>query len=870
MLYIDYIESGLGYAAWIRRFGSPDEVINPWARIASKAPVLIARLTSVSIGVRDAIRELQQRLELDRNAIFLHFQVHPDEGVRDLDGPLSDPHGNGRSVVRIRFESGKSIIYKPKPLAIEAQVNAFLANHGKTFGLRALQILDKGRYGYAEDAGSRGPPQAVESRDGEAIGRAAAFFWLLNATDMHVENLLLGSEIACLDLETLFSPPTIGLPLESHRWRQHTVTSTLLFDGSAFAHSRTGNVSGFHPSIELKLDLPDVAFQMRNDQLTINVSGPSNEPNRSAFVDKDSIPLSFLHRVHYGFTQAAGLQAREQLRLFVETLDPNTPLRFVARETAFYGRIMERLRQPRLLRSAETVREDIATLHKSVKSDQPGAVLLHRLIDHEIEQLYACDVPYFTYHLGGLDLRLPCNTGVSAFSQSAKSMSLEKIVGVEDSDIKEQHALIQIALGFGPPRSRLNTPNSDTRARLRAIAHRLIDTAYRPASGSTRWLTLSGDVSKSDLRVGIGGRSLFSGSSGIVLALQAADRILDDPKVSDFLNVEVERWVQTSNRYSSDRHATALGFSGIGGDLLAMAELIYLAPERWGFLQEELHSTLRYSTAAIPHDSWLDVMLGSAGLVLSLLRLQSVVSDGNTFHAITAALSAGAAHLVSSARPQDTGAAWITPFEPSPLLGYAHGWAGIAAALTGARSALSAINESQLAFNVDESVDRSLEFVASCINDDGVPTERRASVASARPLNGSWCNGIPGFLRGCSAVADRIDPALQASADSIYGAFIDQIAIGQDLRFCCGTMGAIDTALDLATLHGDSRARRIAVTAGHTTVAQAVCDADSPRGSLRPEVAFPGLYQSLGGILYTGCRIIEPEIRSLSGQTFIS
>src|SRR5262249_31707693 len=76
--------------------------------------------TATDLGV-EATAELCRRLEADQARIGAVFLGAADPGtVTAIGRSTSDPHWGGRRVVEVAFESGLRLIYKPKPVGIEA------------------------------------------------------------------------------------------------------------------------------------------------------------------------------------------------------------------------------------------------------------------------------------------------------------------------------------------------------------------------------------------------------------------------------------------------------------------------------------------------------------------------------------------------------------------------------------------------------------------------------------------------------------------------------------------------------------------------------------------------------------------------------
>ncbi len=853
-LYVDWVNSGVRYPVWLDGLQEG----SGWDRVYECYPGLERRLARLADCFLESIRELTSRLAKDRKALAENFGIATGDPMMLFDPGLSDPHRGGRTVIRILFRSGRSIIYKPKPLATEAAINKFMAVEGASFGIRSLTVLDRGAYGWVEDAGPARRLDQPESRNPEMLGRATAFFWLCNTTDLHSENVLPGEDgVACLDLETVFLAPWRW---PRRHWRDHSVTATLLFDASAFAHARTANISGFDPTPSNGSFLADVAFKVADDRIVAApVQAVTAGDTGHALVDPSSDAAEF-RAFRAGFKDASDIAVRRRLLEFLECLSDDMLLRFVARETFQYGQIGRRMVQPRFLRSGVAQRADLELLHDSNHAPGPEHEALSAVIEDEIRQLQNGDVPYFSYCLGSMALILSDGTSIDVFADSARAHARRKMTGAETADIDEQLALVSVAKGLGPPSHSSDTPPNDPVKQIGWLSSRILKAMMAPAQAPARWLTLQGDVSKQDLLVSAGGEDLYGGSLGILLALQAAEAVTaGGSEISRFLDDQCRGF----ERIVADPHrgGFGLGFSGHGGAFFVAAELLRHAPERWCGMLDAISSRLSGLEDKIVQDRALDVVGGSAGLLIGLARLKDIGLPAYEKERVEALSAFARLHIVNSAKRKAAGLAWYVPWEEKPLLGYAHGWAGIVSALLLSLDAFEAKGVKEFA-----TLSESLAYLKGDYELNGAFIEHRSGEGAGQSLNRSWCNGTAGFLRG--ACARRLPSArwLAHAVGPLRNNAIEQLGRSRTYRFCCGELGVVDCLLDLARADGDTRQEAVVKRAGADLLDRALCEIAGPASDLVPETAFPGLFQNIAGILYVACRLRSPDLISLSGQ----
>jgi lantibiotic modifying enzyme len=96
------------------------------------------------------------------------------------------------------FESTVRLVYKPRPVEIEAVLNDFLAalmREGAPVGFRVTGVLPRGAYGWMEyvaHAPSRDQREATSYY--ERLGALLAVLYAVQATDVHAGNLVASGE----------------------------------------------------------------------------------------------------------------------------------------------------------------------------------------------------------------------------------------------------------------------------------------------------------------------------------------------------------------------------------------------------------------------------------------------------------------------------------------------------------------------------------------------------------------------------------------------------------------------------------------------------------------------------------------------------
>ena len=150
------------------------------------------------------------------------MQVDLADGViRDIDPAMSDPHDGGRMTALVMLSDGRLLVYKPRPLDMEAQfarLVRWLSDAGIGPPMDAAPVLAHG-----EDHGWMGfvAHDPCRTRNGmeaywQKAGGLFCLLAILQATDIHRENIVASGGCPVLvDAETLFQPRPAAIASDS-------------------------------------------------------------------------------------------------------------------------------------------------------------------------------------------------------------------------------------------------------------------------------------------------------------------------------------------------------------------------------------------------------------------------------------------------------------------------------------------------------------------------------------------------------------------------------------------------------------------------------------------------------------------------------
>ncbi|MEM6453508.1 MAG: lanthionine synthetase LanC family protein [Acidobacteriota bacterium] len=348
---------------------------------------------------------------------------------------------------------------------------------------------------------------------------------------------------------------------------------------------------------------------------------------------------------------------------------------------------------------------------------------------------------------------------------------------------------------------------------------------------------------------------LYSGRLGAAVFLAAHGLVADDEQ-SKAIAVRIADEIVSATA-ETDAVPDEIGaLVGRGGLIYGLTKIGQLTGER-AIAEAAQQRAARITPEAIAHDPHLDVGNGAAGALLALLALPDPTRDlGDGTSAVDRAEMCAQHLLRQRDGSSDDRPIWMSAAAPSaPQSGFAHGAAGVAAAL--ARLHRQRPDAERL-----EAIFHALDFVEDHYVpelDNWIPSAADAQVSTL-----GWCHGAPGVaLAHLSILADL-------AADDPHGRAAElarplQMALNACARhrptpldhLCCGNMTRAEVFLvahrqfaDPALLdHGQRFARwvlRSAKTHGRFVVPE-------------HHSAAYGFFQGLSGVGYSFLRILEPR-----------
>jgi type 2 lantibiotic biosynthesis protein LanM len=902
-LHVARVEERLAGATPEARFASFVAGLRDPARARAlwlEYPVLARRVVETLERWVDTGAELLAHLAEDGEAVAAtFFSGAPLGRVVEIGGSAGDVHRGGRSVRILRFEDGRRVVYKPRPLAVDVLFQELLAwaeARGAPLPLRRLAVLDRGGHGWIEfvEAAPCSTPREVE-RFHRRLGFLLALLYALEATDCHFENLIAAGEHPVLvDLESLFHPrvpppPSLqpDLRLAARDLGRSVLRVGLLPFRIGEGEGQAGVDLSALASVEGELT-PDPVLQFEavgTDEMhavrrRLEMPGAANRPRLGGrAVDA----LEQAGEVERGFTEGYRLLAahRGELAAPGGPLEgfAAAPVRAVLRATRGYHLLAFESFHPDLLRDGLDRDRFLDRLWVGL-DERPH---LARTVAAERRDLAAGDIPLFTCTPGGTNLATSRGEEIPGlFEAPALDEVRRRLAGLGEEDLRRQTWLLRtslatLALGrntvpwpsYTPdPRAAAEDepeePEEDLRRRLLAAAGRVgerLESLALAGGEHATWVGLEYAHGRWSL-VPLG-EDLYGGSPGVVLFLAWLGELTG-----------AERWTALARRGLTTLTArleetapsvrTLGAFQGWGGLLYLFTHLAVLW-RRPGLAAAAGQAMERMARLA-PEDRDYDVIGGAAGGIGALLACHGA---GVVERALEVAVGLGDG-LLAAARPVAGGLGWPSRVPAAlPHTGFSHGSAGIGWALAELAAACAEVGRdgerfaeaARGAFRYEAS--RFAPELGNWLDPDDPDTAGRPREGGARATSAAWCYGAPGIglarlaalARGQAEVEEDVRTALATTR---------RRGLGFNHSLCHGDLGNLELLLSASRrllgvrhLSGGVRHLDAAVRRG-ARVVLASLERDGFLCGTPAAAESPGLMNGLAGIGWGLLRLAVP------------
>jgi type 2 lantibiotic biosynthesis protein LanM len=849
-------------------------------RLFEDRPVLLRLMAVITRQWIESSCEFVLRLDSDlagiRREILLSNAAGP---VCNIQGDLSDPHNGGRSVKIVRFEDGSRIVYKPKDVCLDAAWYGLirqLNSAGPPTALKAACVIKRDGYGWVEFIDHAGCADSEGCRRFfRRAGAWLALFHYFAATDMHQENWIAAADHPVpIDLEMILQPSVESDQAQDAEARAAEAAADILANsvtavGLLPAYARSpdnkvfaigGMTSGWTGKIELKWDNIN-SDQMRPKRLKKMGTADPNLPHVAGRYAKFG---DHIDEFVTGFEDYANFLLRQQVKrraLFDGFV--GLPVRKVVRPTRFYHMLLQRLKNHQTMGDGVVWSAQADFIARMAEWEKPCDPLwpLQRA---ERSALIALNVPHFVSSSDGSLIGDGAGFSLRTAAQSGLARAQARVQSGDGRDIAWQIEVIRENTNSLRPASSMaqtveakpimpapvgaSLANELFRAEADRIAMELSSLAIRRGPGAA-WIGLDWLGDSEAFQLVCLGPDLYNGAAGIAVFLAAHSAVAGCKASGELALAAVAQLRKSLKSRNAARIARSLGVGGAVG----LGSIVYaLSVMSKCLVDDHLLDDARVAAELVTDDliaadQRLDVIGGSAGAILCLLRLYR---DTGSDDVLRRAEKCGE-HLMRQGRIGPEGhRSWASHgLGGRPLAGMSHGAAGFGYAL----AALSAASGRE-AF---------AQAAAECVAFEG--SQYDAERHNWPDLRGDepswpsqWCHGATGI--GLARLATKKWGGMDAAVltHDIRNA-TDGVQRGWPGRvdtLCCGTLGSIEFLCEAGSALGRSDLRD-AASQHLLAVLQAAASAGDYRWNSGSRKFNLGLFRGLAGVGYTLLRRVD-------------
>jgi type 2 lantibiotic biosynthesis protein LanM len=747
---------------------------------------LLLRLFNDLVDI-STLLELEQKLHL--------------MNVASIDIGLSDYHNLGKSVCQITFSNNQKIIYKPKDLRCDVLIMTltnFLHEKSAFIDLKLPKVLARKDYGWTS---------YIEQYDCLAIeqvkshyfssGAWLAIFYALNGSDMHEENIIASGQYPIpVDLEVIFQGGDSDIDASNAIQKARQKISTTVLGVGMLPSYGKDHLNNYYELGGLKehtyeenifiwtnlnsdtMELSVENHQYKNDKNVPTLNGVKQEITeyRDSFID--------------GFVKCINTICEiSTTKEFNELISKFSSLEFrkVYRPTFFYVLVINRLKDFKTLNSGLEWSLHAEFFYRLISDwDKLGSRDQINIAKYENRASLSLNIPYFTINCKSKFAN--SLEGIPFLSDSVDGFELvrNKIDLITDKEIAWQVQLIDLSLNF-QNQKKLNIAENFSLTNPLEIAEFIAAQAISE-KGTAAWIGLEWHEEIDKFQLSVLSQDFYNGNGGIAFFLAASSLAYQK---NNLLKLAYEAVSPLRQKLHHDpasilKSAPNIGIGvGLTSYIYSLTSIGLLTRDQELIKDAAIAANL-IDKKLIESDKNYDIMGGSAGAILALLKLYQI---NNQSEILNSAIQAGN-YLVDSIDIWLTSSNSPTLVSTNQISGFAHGAAGIALALFSLAERTNKLKFFEAA-----------QFIVSIENNTFSKQTNNWPDVKFKHLPENqwacqWCHGASGIGLARIASLKHIRPSdirakvLQDVHNAVAGTLQRQLPGPLD-SLCCGNLGNI-------------------------------------------------------------------------------
>lgn len=705
---------------------------------------------------------------------------------------LGDPHKNGESVTKVTLKQEENfieILYKPRDMTMDLHFQNLLQwfnDNTELYDFKTIKIINKKNYGWMEFIKSKPCHNKNEINCYfERQGYYLALFYIVNATDMHNENIIANGEFPVyVDLETIFHNQSYYNEIANNaNDKGQRLVSTSLYSSNILPISISNKrFENFNFS---------ALNETKGKVTTIDIVDPFTSKIKMVKVKKDiapnnkhlpSIDNNTIDGENYAFQIIKGFKAMMNIILskkqfFQSTYSPFSPFkggefRQVIRPTYFYGRLIEGAHSPEYLQNEGQRRRFFEKLYNLDYHHLPKSIL-----EKEISFLINDNIPVFSSQSDSLKLEIDGERIEDFYSFSSYDLTIDKIKSLNKESINKQIKLIVGSLDAYRNGAFLENPNRNL---LESVfigedinKEKIISKNESSVTWNTfvfnRYGNLNYETMKLDLYSGLLGLLLYYGQlyihSGEIEFLKTSKQIIQT--------------IQLEFEYGNYNDISL--YNGLAGIVFVVSQLDFLLKDK--NVSEFLDTIIETIKTQYHMDKEYDLIGGNAGVIISLVAYYKRSKDDSLLEFLNVIYT----HLLSDREINNYGRVyWPSSYldDVTPKNGFAHGNIGIAYSMF-------------KLFEITNSEEMKKEIQYICDNETLILNSIYDDNYQFKNQDYNWCNGLLGIYVAYELINEKIPIEFPKIFSSLKES-IKEFDIKLDPCLCHGFVGAHDLICTLS------------------------------------------------------------------------
>lgn len=761
------------------------------------------------------ILTILHRTEAEWNNLLTRFCINNDAKLTLIDVGMGDTHQNGKTVCTLHFSDDSRIMYKPRNLEVDQAFQGFLKflNKKKVSKFNTVNFFSSGSDGWMEFISQKECTEEKQINEFyKKTGQYLAILYVLNANDIHYENIIAhGENPMLIDLESLF------VPKPNHYFEE--------FDSSfqkaqEFLHTSVNSIALLPTEItrsvngtDLYADLGGVSFHKKQispyksvilnnknlESMDFSLKNLELEPKHNNPVLNGTTleAYDYIQDIQNGFKNMYewAIENKEELVCKIQQLFSGKRIRFINKSTMFYSKLL-----------------DMSTYPIFSKSSFYKKLLFHRVgldgfksgtpfLKHEYYDLLNMDVPYFSaitdkkkvYNSNGDDMG-------DILDNTPLERCLTKISNLSLTDLSKQLKLIEMSFLNKRKGHEDCTETSFIQVKSSHLKHTINYHSYLKSAKNigdhlidemitvdenAYWIASSLEGEQENIwSPGLVSLDLYSGNAGISIFLAQLYSYTGEIKYKDaaYKAIEPVRKFIIELEDNSQLPFPLGVFSGTSGYFYAIYKISILLEDTK--LKEVFFDNIDKIKSFVIKDKTFDVIGGVTGTIHMLLNIAANCHDTkNKNHLIHLSIELEK-HLHQHPVFKDQGKIYA---------GFSHGIAGIMSCY----ALLYKNTNIQIYKNNAVELRDKLNTFYSPVQKNWYNSNQNSDISNG------WCHGAPGILLSfliCMECGIEIDETyVKIAVNSTKGK-----GLGNNITYCHGDLGTLSILERYANQVNDS------------------------------------------------------------------